>query len=122
MPWRVSHGERVWLARSARWLAPWIGRWRRVAVCVYVDHTVVRPTERSVQGMGGWHIPWRSRGGSPGAWHVVMVVENIPLGADHRLRKQVDTLLAQGCRVTVISTRHDVNGPYRGRRDLALLE
>jgi glycosyltransferase involved in cell wall biosynthesis len=72
--------------------------------------------------MGGWHIPSRARGGSPEDWHVVMVVENIPLGADHRLRKQVETLLAQGCRVTVISTRHEVNGPYRGRQDLALLE
>jgi glycosyltransferase involved in cell wall biosynthesis len=34
----------------------------------------------------------------------------------------VETLLAEDCRVTVISTRHDVNGPYRGRRDLTLLE
>jgi glycosyltransferase involved in cell wall biosynthesis len=51
-----------------------------------------------------------------------MVVENIPLGADHRLRKQVETLLAEGCRVTVISTRDDVNGPYREHRDVRLLE
>ena len=72
--------------------------------------------------MGGWRIPLRARGGSSAQWHVVMVVENIPLGADHRLRKQVDTLLAQGSRVTVISSRHDVNGPYRNRRDLTLLE
>jgi glycosyltransferase involved in cell wall biosynthesis len=72
--------------------------------------------------MGGWHIPLRARGGSPATWHVVLVVENIPVGADHRLRKQMDTLLAHGCRVTVISTRHDVNGRYRGRRDVTLLE
>lgn len=51
-----------------------------------------------------------------------MVVENIPLGADHRLRKQVDTLLRHGCRVTVVSTRHDVNAPYRERPDVTLVE
>ncbi|HEX3224107.1 MAG TPA: glycosyltransferase family 4 protein [Nocardioides sp.] len=72
--------------------------------------------------MGGRHFPRRARPGSPADWHVVMVVENIPLGADHRLRKQLETLLAHGCRVTVISPRHDVNGPYRGRQDVALLE
>jgi glycosyltransferase involved in cell wall biosynthesis len=70
----------------------------------------------------GRHIPLRARGGSPADWHVVLVVENIPLGADHRLRKQVDTLQAHGCRVTVISPRNHVNGPYRGRPDITLLE
>lgn len=66
--------------------------------------------------------PFRARGGSPGDWHVVIVVENVPLGADHRVRKQLDTLRSHGCRVTVISTRHDVNAPYRGREGVALLE
>lgn len=72
--------------------------------------------------MGGRRIPLRARRGARTDWHVVMVVENIPLGADHRLRKQVDTLLAQGCRVTVVSTRHDVNAPYRESPGLTLVE
>jgi len=72
--------------------------------------------------MRGWHLPSRARGGTSGSWHVVLVVENIPLGADHRLRKQMDTLRARGCRVTVISPRHDVNAPYRRRQDISLLE
>ena len=55
-------------------------------------------------------------------WHVVLVVENIPLGADHRLRKQVDTLLGAGCRVTVVSPRNAVNDGYRRRPGLRLLE
>jgi glycosyltransferase involved in cell wall biosynthesis len=72
--------------------------------------------------MGGRHNPRGTRRGSPANWHVVIVVENIPLGADHRLRKQVETLQARDCRVTVISSRHDVNAPYRGRADVGLLE
>jgi glycosyltransferase involved in cell wall biosynthesis len=56
------------------------------------------------------------------SWHVAAVVENIPLGADHRLRKQVDTLLAAGHRVSVVTIRDDANAPYRGRDRLSLLE
>jgi glycosyltransferase involved in cell wall biosynthesis len=62
------------------------------------------------------------RARSPRVWHVLLVVENVPLGADHRLRKQVETLLAEGYLVTVISTRHDLNAPYRARPGLTLLE
>ncbi|MFD7158620.1 glycosyltransferase family 4 protein [Kribbella sp. GL6] len=52
--------------------------------------------------------------------HVVIVVENVPLGVDTRLRKQVEDLLDAGCRLTVISMRHPDNTPYRDR--LRLLE
>lgn len=55
-------------------------------------------------------------------WHVVLVVENIPFGADHRLRKQVDTLLGRHCRVTVISPRGEVNRPHRRRPGMQLRE
>ena len=67
-------------------------------------------------------VPLPARGGRTGDWHVVLVVENLPMGADHRLRKQVDTLLARGCRVTVISPRDDVNAAYRARQGVRLLE
>lgn len=55
-------------------------------------------------------------------WHVAAVVENIPLGADHRLRKQVETLLSAGHRVSVVTMRDDANAPYRSRAGLRLLE
>lgn len=55
-------------------------------------------------------------------WHVAVVVENVPLGVDTRLRKQVDDLLAAGFRVSVVTMRHDDNAPYRVRPGLRLLE
>lgn len=54
--------------------------------------------------------------------HVAVVVENVALGVDTRLRKQVDDLLAAGHRLTVISMRDDDNAPYRDRENLRLLE
>ena len=59
---------------------------------------------------------------SPRAWHVAVVVENLPLGVDTRLRKQVEDLLAEGFRVTVVTMRHDDNEPYRHRSGLTLAE
>jgi glycosyltransferase involved in cell wall biosynthesis len=56
------------------------------------------------------------------AWHVAAVVENIPFGADHRLRKQVDTMLAARHRVSVVTMRDDANAPYRSVSGLRLLE
>jgi glycosyltransferase involved in cell wall biosynthesis len=50
-----------------------------------------------------------------GPWHVVAVVENIPFGADHRLRKQAEAMVAQGWRVTIVGPRSTVNEPYRAR-------
>jgi glycosyltransferase involved in cell wall biosynthesis len=52
--------------------------------------------------------------------HVLIVVENIAVGDDTRARKQVDTLLHAGHRVSVISPRADVNETYRGRPGLDL--
>jgi glycosyltransferase involved in cell wall biosynthesis len=49
-------------------------------------------------------------------------VENIPLAADHRLRKQVDTLLAAGHRVSVITRRDPAHAAHRRRPGLTLLE
>jgi glycosyltransferase involved in cell wall biosynthesis len=54
--------------------------------------------------------------------HVAIVVENVALGVDTRLRKQVDTLLEHGCRVSVVTMRHDDNAPYRARAGLRVLE
>lgn len=62
---------------------------------------------------------------SPGGrrpWHVAVVVENVPLGVDTRLRKQVDDLLDAGYEVSVVTARHDDNAPYRRRDGLRVLE
>lgn len=54
--------------------------------------------------------------------HVVVIVENVPVGVDTRLRKQVRDLLAYGHRVSVITMRSDDNAPYRKMTNLRLLE
>jgi glycosyltransferase involved in cell wall biosynthesis len=54
--------------------------------------------------------------------HVAVIVENVALGVDTRLRKQVDDLLAAGCRVSVITMRDDDNARYRDRPGLTIFE
>ncbi len=55
-------------------------------------------------------------------WHVAVVVENVAIGVDTRLRKQVDDLLDAGFEVSVVTMRHPDNEPYRDRERLRLLE
>jgi glycosyltransferase involved in cell wall biosynthesis len=67
--------------------------------------------------------PSVSANGGPGsAGHVLAIVENVPFALDHRLCKQVDTLLGQGYRVSVITRRHPRNGLHRSTPGLRLLE
>jgi glycosyltransferase involved in cell wall biosynthesis len=54
--------------------------------------------------------------------HVAVIVENVALGVDTRLRKQVDDLLAAGCRLSVITMRDDDNARYRDVPGLTVLE
>jgi glycosyltransferase involved in cell wall biosynthesis len=58
----------------------------------------------------------------PKQLHVVVVVENVPLSVDTRLRKQVDDLLTAGARVSVITMRDDGNAKYREVPGLTLYE
>jgi glycosyltransferase involved in cell wall biosynthesis len=51
-----------------------------------------------------------------------MIVENVPLGVDIRVRKQVRDLLAEGYQVSVITMRAPENAPYRGLAGLTVLE
>lgn len=53
-----------------------------------------------------------------GAWppHVLLVVENVALGRDHRLQKQVSSLHAHGYRVTVICRGDPDNGHFTEAR------
>src|SRR5580765_6873532 len=48
-----------------------------------------------------------------GGSHVAVIVENVPLGVDTRLRKQVRDLLAAGFHVSVVTMRSDDNATYR---------
>jgi glycosyltransferase involved in cell wall biosynthesis len=57
----------------------------------------------------------------PGSWHVAVVVENVPLGIDTRLVKQVAELLTAGYRVSVVTMRDETNAGW-GRRGVRLLE
>jgi glycosyltransferase involved in cell wall biosynthesis len=54
--------------------------------------------------------------------HILIVVENVPLSMDHRVSKQVTTLLERGHRVTVITRRHPGNRRFHGMGGLRLLE
>jgi glycosyltransferase involved in cell wall biosynthesis len=54
--------------------------------------------------------------------HVAVIVENVALGVDTRLRKQVRDLLAEGHRVSVVTMRDDDNDVYRATPRLRVLE
>jgi glycosyltransferase involved in cell wall biosynthesis len=61
-------------------------------------------------------------GSSADRGHVLIVVENVPLGIDQRLRKQIPTLLAAGYRVSVVTRRDPANERFRSMPGLTVLE
>jgi glycosyltransferase involved in cell wall biosynthesis len=61
--------------------------------------------------------PERNRAG-----RVLIIVENRPAGSDHRVSKQIDSLVQSGYVVRVITQRHPSNDPYRAVRAVRLLE
>lgn len=68
-------------------------------------------------------VPRRSTGGrGDRPWHVAVVVENVAVGVDTRLRKQVDDLLRAGYRLSVVTRRHPDNDRYRDIAGMTLLE
>jgi glycosyltransferase involved in cell wall biosynthesis len=54
--------------------------------------------------------------------HVLMVVENVPMGVDHRVGKQVDALLASGYRVSVVTRRDRANDRCRDLPGVTVLD
>src|SRR5512139_332064 len=54
--------------------------------------------------------------------HVAVLVENVSFADDNRLRKQVDVLLAEGYRVSVVTRRDPSNEPFRHLQGLRLVE
>jgi glycosyltransferase involved in cell wall biosynthesis len=62
------------------------------------------------------------RGVDPGAAHVAVLVENVSLADDNRLRKQVGVLLDAGYRVSVVTKRDPANEAFRHLPGLRLVE
>jgi glycosyltransferase involved in cell wall biosynthesis len=58
----------------------------------------------------------------PRPLHVAVIVENVALGVDTRLRKQVDDLLAAGVQLSVVTMRDDDNARYRDQPGLTIYE
>jgi glycosyltransferase involved in cell wall biosynthesis len=56
------------------------------------------------------------------AAHVLVVVENLPMGIDHRVRKEVNDLLAGGYRVSVVTRKDPANARYRDLPGMTVLE
>jgi glycosyltransferase involved in cell wall biosynthesis len=69
-----------------------------------------------------WAATTLEAAGCGRAGHVLVIVENIPLCMDHRVRKQVNDLLGAGYQVSVVTRRDDGNAEYRLRPGLTLLE
>lgn len=61
------------------------------------------------------------RGGARGR-HVAVLVENVSLADDNRLRKQVDVLLIRGYRVSVVTKRDTANEAFRHIPGLRVVE
>ena len=53
---------------------------------------------------------------------MLVILENVPLGVDHRIRKQVEDLLGAGYAVSVVTQSSPANADLRGTPGLALLE
>lgn len=54
--------------------------------------------------------------------HVLIIVENVPVSMDHRVSKQVESLVAHGYRVSVVTRRHPGNRSFAYRLPVRLLE
>ena len=80
------------------------GWWRRRAA------STIRPTR------DGRRQARRSAG------RVLIVVENLPMGIDHRVRKQVNDLLASGYEVSVVTRKDPANARYRELPGVKVLE
>lgn len=58
----------------------------------------------------------------PAGGRVLIIVENVAAGMDHRVSKQIDTLLGQGYCLCVITRRHERNRRYRDHPRVRLFE
>ena len=56
------------------------------------------------------------------ARHIAVLVENVSLSDDNRLRKQVGALLESGYRVSVVTRRDPTNEPFRHMAGLRVVE
>ncbi len=72
-------------------------------------------TSRGDAGEEGWQRRARAK-------HIAVLVQNVSLADDNRLRKQVDALLSAGYRVSVVTKRAPENEPFRHVAGLRLVE
>jgi glycosyltransferase involved in cell wall biosynthesis len=84
-------------------------------------------TARHIKGDGLWGVMIKETESAPlpparRNGHILMVVENLPLGIDQRLRKQVRDLLDGGFRVSVVTRKDPENLSWRGQPGLSVLE
>jgi glycosyltransferase involved in cell wall biosynthesis len=81
---------------------------------------------RHLAGEGLWGLVIKETEPSPPParrnGHILVVVENLPLGIDQRLRKQVRDLLDGGFRVSVVTRKDPENLRWRGQPGLTVLE
>lgn len=70
------------------------------------------------EGAAGPAVPVAARS----AGHILVIVENVPLGIDQRLRKQVRELLGSGYRVSVVTRRDPENASWRDLPGLKVLD
>src|SRR5436190_22281375 len=54
--------------------------------------------------------------------HMLIIVENSPVSMDHRVTKQIESLIEHGYRVSVITRRHPKNRAFEARLPVRLLE
>jgi glycosyltransferase involved in cell wall biosynthesis len=81
-----------------------------------VQETAARPGTEPIRPVTG-------RGPRPRRTpHVLLVVENVPLGIDIRASKQADDLLRHGYRVSAVTRRDPANVAYKKRPGMTVLE
>src|SRR6266446_3746666 len=76
-----------------------------------------RANAPSVRGTRGG-----DRGNGSQRGHVLIIVENVPVSMDHRVSKQVESLVGHGYRVSVVTRKHPRNREFEARFPVRLLE
>ena len=106
------------------------GDWRIEGPASTEGNVRFATADGSAAGLGGKQVP-AAPGAASGpngqfadrsAGHVLMIVENVPLGIDQRVRKQVMDLLGSGYRVSVVTRRDPANASYRDLPGLKVLD
>jgi sulfate adenylyltransferase len=90
----------------------------------YPQRTAAGPAARHMNGDTPLTAaePFAERAGRDVPGRVLIIVENIPVAMDHRVMKQLDTLIRHGHDVCVITRKDARNEAYRAHRQVRLFE